>query len=128
MLAAQMLAAETAHSGHVGFPLLTALILLPAIAAVVVALIPRSRPETAKLVGLLAAISTGVLSIVMLTQFQRGEPGFQFVSSHVWIKEFGISWTLGVDGISLFLVVLSGVLFPVAMAAPAVHKDEKSYV
>src|SRR3954468_12240962 len=127
MLAAQILAAETAHSGRVGFPLLTTLILLPAVAAVVVALIPRTRPETAKLVGLLATVSTGVLSIVMLTQFQRGEAGFQFVSSHVWIKDFGISWHLGVDGISLFLVVLSGVLFPVAMAAPAVHKNIRSY-
>src|SRR5947209_18755519 len=122
MLAPQILAAET---GHVGFPLLTALILLPAVAAVVVALIPRTRPETAKLVGLLAAISTGVLSVVMLTQFQRGEAGFQFVSTHVWLKDFGISWTVGVDGISLFLVVLSGVLFPVAMAAPALHKNEQ---
>ena len=39
-----------------------------------------------------------------------------------------MSWKLGVDGISLFLVVLTGVLFPVSLAGPKVHKDVKSYV
>jgi NADH-quinone oxidoreductase subunit M len=39
-----------------------------------------------------------------------------------------VSWKLGVDGISLFLVVLTGVLFPIALAGPKVHKDVKSYV
>ena len=51
------------------------------------------------------------------------------MSQHVWIKEWGISWHLGVDGISLFLVVLTGVLFPLAFwggQADATH-DVKAY-
>ena len=46
----------------------------------------------------------------------------------MWIDVFGISWKLGVDGISLFLVVLTGVLFPLAIVGPEVHHDVKGYV
>jgi NADH-quinone oxidoreductase subunit M len=45
----------------------------------------------------------------------------------VWIKEWGISWHLGVDGISLFLVVLTAVLFPFALAGADPHHDVKAY-
>ena len=111
-----------------GFPLLTATVVFPILMAVVVALLPRSRPDVVKLTGFLASIGTGLLTVWMLTQFDSGEAGFQFVSEHVWIEEWGISWKLGVDGISLFLVVLTGVLFPIAFAGPKVKRDVKSYV
>ena len=55
---------------------------------------------------------TGGLSIWLLVAFDKRNADFQFVSKHAWIKPWGISWHLGVDGISLFLVVLTGVLFP----------------
>ncbi len=54
-------------------------------------------------------------------------PGFQFVSQHTWIADLGISWHLGVDGISLFLVVLTGLLFPIAMLATDPDHDDKPY-
>ena len=54
--------------------------------------------------------------------------GFQFVSKHSWIEAWGISWHLGVDGISLFLVVLTGVLFPLAIVGADPHHDEKPYL
>ena len=63
----------------------------------------------------------------MLVEFDQGEAGFQFVDRHSWIAELGISWHLGVDGISLFLVVLTGVLFPIAMLATDPHHDAKPY-
>jgi NADH-quinone oxidoreductase subunit M len=120
--------AQVTETGQAGFPLLTTMVLLPIAAAVVVALLPKSRPETVKLVGLLASVATGVLTVIALVQFKTHEPGFQFVSQHEWIKDFGISWKLGVDGISLFLVVLTGVLFPISLAGPKVNRDVKSYV
>ena len=46
---------------------------------------------------------------------QSGRRRVSSSSPHQWIKPFGISWKLGVDGISLFLVVLTGVLFPLAL-------------
>ena len=55
-----------------------------------------------------------------------GDAGFQFVSKHSWIEAWGISWHLGVDGISLFLVVLTGVLFPLAILGADPHHDEQA--
>ncbi|HMC51845.1 MAG TPA: NADH-quinone oxidoreductase subunit M [Acidimicrobiales bacterium] len=113
---------------RLGFPILTAIVLLPAIAAAVVVAVPRSRPDAARLVGLIGSVATGVLAVVLTVQFHAGQAGYQFVTRHLWVRDFGISWKLGVDGISLFLVLLTGVLFPVALAAPGVHHDVKSYV
>jgi NADH-quinone oxidoreductase subunit M len=110
-----------------GFPLLTFTVLLPLLTAVVVAILPRSRPEVVKLTGLLGAIGTGLLTVYLLVEFDRGQAGFQFVSEHTWIRDFGIEWKLGVDGISLFLVLLTGLLFPAALAGPEVRKDVKAY-
>ena len=122
-----MIAAETAHAAATSFPLLTTMVLLPIAIAAVVALIPRQRPETIKLVGFLGAVATGLLTIFALIEFDTHQEGFQFVSQHTWIEDFGVSWKLGLDGISLFLVVLTGVLFPIAMAGVKVTRDVKAY-
>jgi NADH-quinone oxidoreductase subunit M len=113
---------------HVGFPLLTVITLLPAVAAVVVALIPSRRIELVKLVGVGAAVVTLALTGYLTYKFATGTPGFQFQTQHVWISSFGISWHLGVDGISLFLVLLSALLFPLSMIGPTIHGDQKSYM
>jgi hypothetical protein len=55
------------------------------------------------------------------------EAGFQFVSRAEWIESLGISWHLGVDGISLFLLVLTGVLFPIAIVGASPDHDPKPY-
>ena len=120
-----MLAAET---GPVAFPILTALILTPLIGSVLVALLPRSRPEYPKMVALMASVATAAMSIWLMASFETADPGFQFVSIHSWIDAWGISWHLGVDGISLFLVVLTGILFPLAILAVDPHHDEKPYL
>src|SRR5438105_267375 len=110
---ASVLAAEAGgRVSGAGFPLLTALILVPAIGALLVALVPRSRGDVARLVGVSASGATAALSVWLVTQFDRRDAGFQFTSDHLWIKDLGISWHLGVDGLSLFLVLLTGLLFP----------------
>ena len=60
--------------------------------------------------------------------FDSGDAGYQFVSRHEWIEEWGISWHVGVDGISLLLVVLTGILFPLAIVGADAHHDEKPYL
>jgi NADH-quinone oxidoreductase subunit M len=109
------------------FPVLTALILLPLIGAIVVALLPNSRPETVKVVGLMFAVGTGALTLYVLAKFHTHTGGYQMVSKHTWIKDWGTSWHLGVDGISLFLVVLTGILFPIAILGADPHHDYKPY-
>lgn len=110
------------------FPILTTIVLLPAIGALATALISKRRGDLVKLTALATSIGTGALTVWLTASFETGEAGFQFVSRHEWIERWGISWHLGVDGISLLLVLLSGVLFPLAIVAVDAHHDEKSYL
>ena len=117
-----------AASGEVlSFPILSALVIIPLIGSIVVALLGKSRPEWIKLGALTSSVTTGALSLWLLGAFKSGEAGFQFVSQHLWISQWGISWHLGVDGISLFLVVLTGILFPLVIVGIDPHHNETSY-
>ncbi len=116
------------HASTMNFPILTAIVLLPVFGAVATVLVSKRRPELVKLVALVSAVATGALTLWLTASFETGEAGFQFVSKHEWIDRWGISWHLGVDGISLLLVLLTGVLFPLAIVAVDAHHDEKAYL
>jgi NADH-quinone oxidoreductase subunit M len=117
-----------ATSGSGSFPILTVLVLLPAIGALLTALLSKRRPELVRLFALVVTFATGALTLWLMSSFESGDGGYQFVSKHSWIEEWGISWHLGVDGISLFLVVLTGILFPIAILGADAHHDEKPYL
>jgi NADH-quinone oxidoreductase subunit M len=123
---ASLLASESARHAVPTAPL-TAAIAVPFIGAFVVALIPAARVELHRLVALLFATATGALTLSLLAGFDRHDAGFQFEVNRAWVSDFGISWHLGIDGISLFLVVLSGLLFPLAIIAVTPHHDPKPY-
>ncbi|MFZ9358682.1 MAG: complex I subunit 4 family protein, partial [Ilumatobacteraceae bacterium] len=116
-----------ASSQVLSFPILSALVVLPLLGSIIVALLGKSRPEWVKLGALISSVTTGALSLWLLAAFKSGEAGFQFVSQHLWISQWGISWHLGVDGISLFLVVLTGILFPLVIVGIDPHHNETSY-
>ena len=117
-----------AAASTVGFPILTMLVLVPLVGSVLVALIGRNRPEWVKLTAIVTSVFTAALSIWVLVEFPSGSAEFEFVSRHPWISEWGISWHLGVDGISLLLVVLTGVLFPLVIIGVDPHHNEKPYL
>lgn len=122
MFPTSVLAAESA-----GFPILPALIFVPFLGALIIALIPRSRPELHRQLAIVTSVLTGVLAVVLLVQFETDDPGFQFVVTQTWVESLDIKFFLGVDGISLFLVVLTGFLFPIALFAAKPDKDPKGY-
>ena len=128
LMNAGLLAAEDSHGGSLAFPILTMLILVPMIGAVAVAITSKRRPEVVKLIALLTSVGVAAMSIWLLATFEMGEAGFQFSSQHTWIEQWGISYHVGVDGISLFLVVLTGLLFPLAIVGIDPHHDEKPYL
>ena len=73
------------------FPhLLSTLIVVPAVGALLVALVSRHRPETSRQLAVLMSAMTGALSVYLLVKFQQAEGDFQFVESSNWISEFGI--------------------------------------
>jgi NADH-quinone oxidoreductase subunit M len=121
-------AGAATEKAAVSFPILSALILVPLLGAVIVTLLSNRRPEYVKLAALIISVGTGAMSLWMLAKFQTEDAGFQFVSQHEWIRAWGISWHLGVDGISLFLVVLTGILFPLVIVGVDPHHDEKRYL
>ncbi len=119
------------------FPYLTVLVLVPAGAALALPLAtsllgPSATAEVrgrlADLVGWAGVLATLGISLAVLATFASGSGGFQLVSSHAWISSLGIRWTLGVDGISLFLVLMTSVLFPVALAAAGPRRRDPAFV
>ncbi len=121
-----LLASET--GGHApAFDILSALVVLPALGALAIALIPRARGELHRGIALLFSGGTAALAVYVLAAFESGDAGYQFEVNRSWVSEFGISWHVGVDGISLFLVVLTGLLFPIALLGATPHHDAKPY-
>src|SRR5688500_1825812 len=98
----------------VDFPILSMLIVVPAVGAVLVLLLSKRRPEYMRLVAAIAAVVSAALSVWLTYDFVRHDDGFQYVSQHPWLEEWGIVWHLGIDGISLFLLLLTVLLFPLS--------------
>ena len=99
------------------FPYLTTLVLVPAVGAAVVAAVPK-RAVAAwfhEALGVAVTVLTLAVTAAVLFTFKSGVAGYQMVSQHEWASGLGIHWSVGIDGISLFLVVLTGVLFPLTM-------------
>jgi len=101
------------------FPILTALIVTPFLGTVAVLLVPSRRPELVRIAAYAFAVATLALSLWLLANFETGHPGYQFTESERWIGDLGVKYTLGVDGISLFIVVLNALLFAVGLLASA---------
>ena len=123
----------TAGTSDTAFPFLTVLVLLPAGAALVAAFVPRSlggalQRRVVEWIGAASMIATLALSITIAVRFRVGDSGFQMVSDHAWTGSLGIGWHLGVDGISLFLILMTAVLFPIAVAAARVKRDPRSFM
>jgi NADH-quinone oxidoreductase subunit M len=98
-------------------PWLTILGLVPLVGALVVAFVPGSA-ENAKRMALGFSLVTLVVGIVAATQFDRGaSQQFQLGEQHAWIPQFGVSYSLGVDGIALVLILMALVLTPICLLA-----------
>jgi NADH-quinone oxidoreductase subunit M len=87
---------------------LSILIFLPLAAAVVGLLLPAALARVAAIAGAVLALA---YAIVAVADFDAGATGLQYVTNEAWISELGISWKLGLDGLNLFLVLLTTVLW-----------------
>jgi NADH-quinone oxidoreductase subunit M len=101
---------------QLGFRGLTILTFLPVVGALVMLVFMRKRPSAYKATALITTIITLVLAIYLATQFQTGTAEYQFQENVSWIASLGISYHLGVDGISLLLILLTTLLSVVAIA------------
>ena len=94
--------------------LLSAIVFAPLVAALGVLVLPRTATRAIRAVALAGMLADLVLSLWLLPHF-GGDGTYQFVERHPWIARWGIEYHLGVDGISLWLVLLTALLGPVAV-------------
>jgi NADH-quinone oxidoreductase subunit M len=111
--------------GVTDFPFLSILTLLPLVGAVVVAFIPKSRGQLAKVVSLVWSLVVLVFSLLMWIAFDVGGDRFQFRESYQWIPSWDARFTFAADGIALVMLMLIAVLVPLVILA-SWHDAEES--
>ena len=95
--------------------LLSIVTFLPAVGAVLVLLLPRREEGLTKQATLAITIATFVVSLPLFFRFDRGSADYQFVEIKSWIPSLGVSYHVGVDGISVLLVLLTTFLMPLVI-------------
>ena len=112
--------------------LLTCIIALPVLGGLAVLVMPSRNGQGDRLirqVGFGVSLAVFALTLLLWARFDAGAAGFQFVERVPWIPAFGIDYHVGVDGISLWLVVLTGFLTPIALLSSweSVEKKTKEF-
>ncbi|MEA1902268.1 MAG: NADH-quinone oxidoreductase subunit M [Actinomycetota bacterium] len=108
--------------------MLTWIVLLPVLAAVVAALIPSDRKELHLPLGIALSALPLALAGYLFWVFEP-VAAYQFTVDVPWIEVWGISWSLGVDGISMPMVLLTTILVPIALgASTSITKRTKEFV
>ncbi|MGE0448142.1 MAG: NADH-quinone oxidoreductase subunit M [Vicinamibacterales bacterium] len=112
-------------------PIVTSLIVLPIVGALLLLLL-RDDEGSERLVrnaALAASLVVFAVTLLLWARFDPSSADFQFVERYAWIPAFGISYAVGVDGISLLLIVLTGFLTPIALLCSweSVHKKTRAF-
>jgi NADH-quinone oxidoreductase subunit M len=112
------------------FPILSLITFLPLAGALGILLIPRDKANAIKTCAFAVAAVDFVISLALFFTFQSDSAQMQFVEHVAWVESLGISYHLGVDGISLFLVLLTTLLSPIAILSSwtAITDKVKDYM
>src|SRR3954470_18491961 len=114
------------------FPILSSLVALPVAGAILLLLVRGDEEQSAPLarkIALVVSLLVFAETLLLWARFNTASGDFQFVERHAWIPAFGIEYFVGVDGISLLLIVLTGFLTPLALLGSweSVHKQTKTF-
>ncbi|MFK7867147.1 MAG: NADH-quinone oxidoreductase subunit M [Alphaproteobacteria bacterium] len=104
--------------GLLHIPLLSLVIFTPVIGALFILVMRGSEEEIARnsrISALVVSLFTFALSLLMLFNFDDRQAGFQMVEQAAWLTHLGIEWRVGVDGISLWFVLLATLLTPICI-------------
>ncbi len=112
------------------FPLLSFLILAPAIGAIILSFIPADRTKLLKMVTLGVSLLVFVVSLPLYLGFDQSRTAFQFEEKYEWIAAFQATYHLGVDGLSLLMIMLTTFLMPLIFLASwhDIKKSVKGYL
>jgi NADH-quinone oxidoreductase subunit M len=115
----------------IGFPNgdLTVLLAIPVVGALALLLFPRRQRQLLFAVALIASLVNFLWSLKVLGQFDGTKGEMQLIERVPWMPFYGIEYAVGVDGISLFLILLTTLLMPIAILASwSVHDKVKEYL
>jgi NADH-quinone oxidoreductase subunit M len=101
---------------------LSILLFFPIVMAVVGTLLPRGAAPVGLLVGSLVSLT---YSVLLLIDFDTGTGGLQYVTDDAWIDELGVRYMLGVDGLNLWLIALTALLFAASALWIALRPPER---
>jgi len=97
--------------------MLSWVVFLPLVGVPVLIAWRRMSDETARWIALVVTLATFLLSLGVLGRFDGSLPGFQLTQSVSWVGSLGIRYEVGVDGVSLFMVLLTAFLMPLSVLA-----------
>ena len=114
------------------FPILSSLVALPLAGCVLLLFVGNAdgrRSGFIRQIAFVTSLLVFALTLLLWARFDGASPEFQFVERVPWIPAFGIDYFMGVDGISLFLVVLTGFLTPIALLSSwgSIEKKVKEF-
>jgi NADH-quinone oxidoreductase subunit M len=113
-----------------GVPILTFLVFFPTVGALLILLLPSSKPKTVRTAAFLVSLVTFSASVPLFTLFDSTQRGMQFEEHAQWVPGLGISYHLGVDGISMLLITMTTLLTAVSILASftAITNRVKAYM
>lgn len=97
--------------------LLTTLLFIPLAGALLIAFFPKERTREIKTFALLVSLIPSVLALILWRQLDFSLPGMQMLFRADWIPSLGITYQLGVDGISFALIAVSAIVLPLSIVA-----------
>ena len=110
--------------------LLTITTFLPLAGAVVLLIGGRTvRDDTARITALVTSVAAFIASLAVYGKFDGDAPGFQLVEQLSWVRSIGLQYLVGIDGVSLWLVLLTTFLFPISILASwRVEREVRLYL
>jgi NADH-quinone oxidoreductase subunit M len=114
----------------VGFPILSVVTFLPLVGALLLLFIPSAKTSLIRGFTFFVTILTFLASIPLFTAFQAGQRGMQFVERATWVPNLGIEYHLGVDGVSVLLILMTTFLSAIAVLSSfaAITDRVKTYM
>src|SRR5437867_2522897 len=108
--------------------ILTIVTFMPAVGALLLLFYNRAHVRSIRTLALIITILTFVFSLHLVAHFDSSNPDFQFGIKIPWIPAYGIDYAMGIDGISVFLIILATLLSPLAILASwSIHERLKEY-
>jgi proton-translocating NADH-quinone oxidoreductase chain M len=110
--------------------ILSYLLILPIVGAFVLFLIPKWNFQLLRITALFFSFSTFILSLFLWVWFDKSTAQFQYVDQLFWVPSLNLNFTVGVDGISLFLIILTTLLIPLCILASwvGIKSNVKEYL